>query len=228
MKIDFAEMQKIDLSEYIQQRDGFDYVNWARIVDILHKNGAKTVFFTPIRNPETNSSLFYADKVFGDADKKGAKFNSCYEVGVHIVIDDLEFDMWGPLTNGSNPVQDNSLTQSRVWSCQTRLFVKGVALMTGLGFNLWLNEEEENEKKAQKQDDIDFHDIKKIKERIERRITALLDRGASLTDIAKAAGFREEEDVRELIRQCVKINNFEVDLAKYDTEQKQSLLDGRK
>jgi len=219
MKIDFEQMQKIDLSEYIQQRDGFDYVNWARIVDILHKNGAKTVFFTPIRNPETNSSLFYTDKVFGDTNKNGAKFNSCYEVGVHIVIDDLEFDMWGPLTNGANPVQDNSLTQSRVWTCQTRLFVKGVALMTGLGFNLWLNEEEQNEKNA-KTDDIDIHDIKKIKERIERRVTALLDKGASLNDIAKAGGFQDEEDVRELLRQCVKINNFEVDITNYDPKQK--------
>ena len=42
--------------------------------------------------------------------------------------------------NGGNPVRDNSMSQQRLWNCQTRLFVKGVAIMTGLGFDLWLIE----------------------------------------------------------------------------------------
>ena len=96
-----------------------------------------------ITNPKDGTSLFYTERSFGDPGKKDAKFNSCYETAVKIIIDDLVFEMRGPVTNGANPVQDNSMTQSRVYAAQKRLFVKGVAIRTGLGFNLWLKEEQE-------------------------------------------------------------------------------------
>ena len=130
----YEELRKVDVSEWVEKRDGADYLNWAKVVDLLHEYGAEKVYFEPVANPETGSSLFMTEQVFTDS--KG-NTNRVYETAVRIVIDDLVFIQRGPVTNGSNPVKDNSMTQQRLWNCQTRLFVKGVAIRTGLGFNLW-------------------------------------------------------------------------------------------
>lgn len=200
----FNEMLAIDVSDRTDKRDKFDYLNWAVCKKLLHENGAEKVVFTPIRN-ENGSSLFKTDRIYGDGDNT----NQCYEVGVHVIIDDLEFDFFGPLMNGTNPVRDNSISQQRIWNCQTRLFVKGVAMYTGLGFGLWLKEEQENEKQL-KSDDLEMHDVRKIKTRIEQTITAALDRGLSMEEIAKATEVgNEREDVVAVIRSCTKLYNFE-------------------
>lgn len=210
----FAEMNAIDISKYIEQRkDGnatLDYLPWTACLQLLHDNGAEMVYFEPIINPENGTSLFYTGKTFGDPNKQDAKFNSCYETGVHIVIDDLEFDMRGPVMNGANPVQDNSMSQQRVANAQKRLFVKGVAIRTGLGFSLWMKEEQEDEKQASKFEDLSAHDILKIKTRINQLITTKLEGGLSLDDMAKGTGIGDcADDVRELVRQCTKLYNFE-------------------
>jgi len=183
----YDEMRKIDISKYTEQRDGMDYLNWAKCVDLLHENGAEKVYFTPIKN-ENGSSLFMTDKVFTDS--KG-NTNQCYEVGVHVVIDDLEFDYTGALMNGSNPVKDNSMSQQRVWNCQTRLFVKGVAIHTGLGFDLWLKEEKEIAKND-KDEDLSKHNILACKERLEQLITLKLQGGLTKEDICTALKIDEE------------------------------------
>lgn len=205
----YNELSKVDVMPYTEKRDGMDYLNWAVCVRLLHENGAEKVYFEPLINPKDGTSLFSTEKSFGDPNRKDAKFNSCYETGVHIVIDDLEFDMRGPVMNGPNPVMDNSMNQNRVATAQKRLFVKGVAIRTGLGFSLWAREEEETEKVGSKFDDIDAHNILKIKERLQQEVTALLDKGMSLDEIAKKGDLQDEDDVRELLRQCNKIYNFE-------------------
>lgn len=209
----FKELSEIDVSQHCDKRkakgdNGKDidvlYLNWAVCKKLLHENGAERVVFTPIRNAQ-GSSLFHTDRVFGEGDKT----NQCYEVGVHVVIDDLEFDFWGPLMNGSNPVRDNSISQQRVWNCQTRLFVKGVAMYTGLGFGLWLKEEQADEK-TRKYDDLESHDVMKIRERIERAITNALDKGFTLEQIAKKTEIgNEADDVKSVMRYCTKLYNFE-------------------
>ena len=201
---DFNDMMAIDVSAYTDKRDEFPYLNWAVCKKLLHENGASKVVFWPIRNKD-GSSLFHTERVYGDGDKT----NQCYEVGVHVIIDDLDFDFWGPLMNGTNPVKDNSISQQRIWNCQTRLFVKGVAMFTGLGFSLWLKEEQEGEKR-QKSDDLDMHDVRKIKTRLEQAVTSALDAGYSMEEIAKGTEVgSEREDVVAIIRSCTKIYNFE-------------------
>ena len=145
----YDELRKIDVSQWTDKRDGAEYLNWAKLVDLLHENGAEIVYFEPVVNPTTGSSLFMADKEY--VDSKG-NTNRVYETAVKIVIDDLEFIKRGPVTNGSNPVKDNSMSQQRLWNCQTRLFVKGVAIRTGLGFDLWLKEEHKIEKDSWEDD----------------------------------------------------------------------------
>ena len=210
----YDELKKIDLSEYIVQRDGADYINWARIVDLLHEFGAETVYFEPVVNKETGSSLYMTDQVFTTG--KDAKTNRVYETAVRIVIDDLDFIQRGPVTNGSNPVLDNSMTQQRLWNCQTRLFVKGVAIRTGLGFNLWLKDEEINEKNNW-EDDLTRHNIFKIRERIEQIYTQKLKAGLSAKEIADKLN-RTVDEVKAIFTYFDTLNTFERDLSNIDTK----------
>ena len=182
----FKEMRAVDVSKHIEERDGFKYLNWAKCINLLHDNGAETVYFTPLVN-DKGSSLFMADKEFVD---KSGNINRCYEVAVEIVIDDLQFIMRAPLMNGSNPVKDNSLSQQRVWTSQTRAFVKGVAIRTGLGFDLWANDFESD---TTKEDDLLKHNIWSIKQRMQQEYTALMKNGLSTKDIAQKLDMSEDE-----------------------------------
>lgn len=185
----YDELRKVDVSKWVENRDGADYLNWAKVVDLLHENGAEKVYFEPVVNEFTGSSLFMTEQAFTD---KNGMVNRVYETAVKIVIDDLEFIQRGPVTNGSNPVKDNSMTQQRLWNCQTRLFVKGVAIRTGLGFNLWLKNEQDDEKNNW-EDDLSKHNIFKIQERIQQLVTTKMKQGISVEKIASNLGITEEE-----------------------------------
>lgn len=137
----WSDMRMVDVKPYCKQRDGIDYLNWAKCIDLLHANGAETVYFEPI--PTSNgSSLIMSDTTFTD---KSGGTNRCYETKIKVVIDDKTYYMQTPVTNGSNPVKDNSMTQQRVWNSMCRAFVKCVAIHTGLGFDLWVREENTRE-----------------------------------------------------------------------------------
>ena len=114
----YSELVKVDVTKYCKKRDGMDYLNWAKCVELLHEHGAETVYFEPMVN-EHGSSLFMSDQVFGGG-KEGDPTNRCYEVGVTVHVDDNTWEFRGPLMNGKTPVKDNSLTQQRVWNAQTR------------------------------------------------------------------------------------------------------------
>lgn len=83
--------------------------------------------------------------------------------------------MQSPVMNGANPVKDNSMSQQRVWNSMTRSFVKAVAMYTGLGFSLWLKEEEIERKQQETADQ--YHDIRKVKERVLQTLTAIQKEG---------------------------------------------------
>lgn len=182
----YDELRQIDVKPFCDFREAKDdknkpiqvpYLNWAKCIDLLHQNGAKTVYFEPCVNVN-GSSLFMTDQVF--TDKNGVS-NRCYEVRVHIVIDDLEFDAQFPLMNGSNPVKDNSMTQQRLWNAQTRAFVKGVAIRTGLGFGLWLDD---MDGKDSGDDDLSRHNLRAVQERMQMAYTKLIKKGMSTREIA--------------------------------------------
>lgn len=134
----YEELIKIDVSQYCEDRDGFTYLNWAKCIELLRKNGATEVYWEPIPDSQTGSSLRKTDIEFTD---KNGNTNRCYETRIKVVIDDKEYEMQTPVMNGANPVKDNSMSQQRVWNSMCRAFVKCVAIHTGLGFNLWLKEE---------------------------------------------------------------------------------------
>ena len=201
----YAEMRKIDVKPYLKVRDGNFYLNWADCKELLHANGAEVVYFEPCVN-EKGSSLFMSEQVFTDS--KG-NTNRCYEVRVHIVIDDLEFDAQYPLMNGSNPVKDNSLTQQRVWNAQTRAFVKGVAMRTGLGFELWTKNADEIET----DEDLTKHNLFAIKERFEQHYTKALKKKMLTSEIAKACDMTVEE-VKVIFTYFDQLDRFEQKLMK--------------
>lgn len=209
----YEEMRKIDVSKWTEKRDGADYLNWAKVVDLLHENGAKVVYFEPVVNEQTGSSLFMTNQIYTD---KQGNTNRVYETAVKIVIDDLEFIQRGPVTNGSNPVKDNSMTQQRLWNCQTRLFVKGVAIRTGLGFDLWLKEENKAEKENW-EDDLNRHDIFKIKERCQIIYTDKLKQGLTTKEIAQKLN-RTEDEVKALFSYFDTLSNFEKELSNIDSK----------
>lgn len=134
----YEELRRVDVRPFCEMRDGLTYLNWAKCIDLLRKNGAEKVYWTPVPDEKTGTSLRMTEVTFSD---KNSNTNRCYETRIKVVIDDLEFEMQTPVLNGANPVKDNSMTQLRVWTSMCRAFVKGVAIYTGLGFDLWLKEE---------------------------------------------------------------------------------------
>ena len=134
----YQELREVDVTPFCEERDGMAYLNWAKCIDLLHQYGAEKVYWIPIPDPATGSSLRMSNVSFSD---KNGVVNRCYETRIKVVIDDNEYEFQAPVLNGSNPVKDNSMTQQRVWNSMCRSFVKCVAIHTGLGFNLWLKEE---------------------------------------------------------------------------------------
>lgn len=209
----FSEMRKIDVLPFCEYREAKDdkgkkiqvpYLNWAKCKELLHENGAEVVYFEPVTNAN-GSSLIMSDQVFMD---KNEITNRCYEVRVKIVIDDLEFEAQYPLMNGSNPVKDNSMTQQRLWNAQTRAFVKGVAMRTGLGFGLWVTGGDEADEKTSTED-LSNHNIYAIRERMQITYTNLIKRGFSTSEIAQKMGTGEQAMQYFLNGVFDEINRFE-------------------
>ncbi len=205
----YKELREIDVLPFCEMREAKDdrgtkidvpYLNWAKCIDLLHKNGAEKVYFEPVVGTN-GSSLIMSDQTF--IDKNGIT-NRCYEVRVRVTIDDLVFESQFPLMNGSNPVKDNSLTQQRLWNAQTRAFVKGVALHTGLGFDLWLNDNTGTEQ----EEDLSKHSIMKVKQRMQNEYTRCLQKKMSVKDIADALEMTEDE-VKTIFTYFDQLERFE-------------------
>jgi phage antirepressor YoqD-like protein len=72
-------------------------------------------------------------------------------------------------------------------------------MYTGLGFSLWLDEEE-TERKQQREADV-YHDIKKVQERVFETVTAIQKKGGmTLGQIAEKMG-RTEEELQQFLKQ---------------------------
>lgn len=66
----YDELVKVDVAPYCEEREGFLYLNWARCIDLLRKNGVKrstlnyvrmrkraAVYFVVIRNFMTRTRI---------------------------------------------------------------------------------------------------------------------------------------------------------------------------
>ncbi len=201
----YAELRKLDVTPYIKQRDGADYLPWATVVDLLHENGAERVFWTPIYNKD-GSSLFMSEHTFTD---KNGNANRCYEVRIEITVDDDIFSYGYPLLNGINPVKDNSLNQNVVYKAMTRAFVKAIALRYGLGFSLWSADELEQSQ----EEDLYKHSLDAIKLRFQQTYTQKLQKHMSVKEIADGLNMTEDE-VRVVFTYFDQLKRFEAALQK--------------
>lgn len=138
----YEELRKVDVRPYCKDRDGIPYLNWAKCIELLRKYGAEKVYFEPVPDERTGSSLRMSGVAFTDSKNV---VNRCYETRIKVVIDDNEYIMQSPVMNGTNPVRDNSMNQIRVWNSMCRSFVKCVAIHTGLGFDMWVKGENAQE-----------------------------------------------------------------------------------
>jgi len=188
----YNELRQIDVLEFCEKREAKDengkkvevpYLNWAKCKDLLHENGAETVYYEPLLT-ENGSSVFMTNETFMDS--KGNR-NRCFEVRVRIVIDDLEFTQNYPLLNGVYVVREDTINQLRVSNAQARAFVKGVAIRTGLGFGLWVKNDE-SAKPERYEDDLSSHDIMKCRDRLSELITLKMQGGVTMEQMAAAVG----------------------------------------
>ena len=171
------EMRQIDISKYVTDRDKAKYLPWASCLKLLYENGAEKVSFRPLTN-ETGSSLFMSEQVFTD---KGGYTNRCYEVRVEVVIDGSSFWISYPVMNGINAVRDNLMNQNAVHKAQMRAFVKAVAINTGLGFDLWLDDSDIDDGG----EDLSKHSLRAIQERMQQAYTKLIKNGMTTKEIAE-------------------------------------------
>ena len=183
----FAEMRKIDVRPFCKVKKGKDengkaidlaYLPWAKCMDLLHEHGAESVGYKGIKNEANGTYLF---EHYRTQDKNGRQCG-CYFVSVEVKIDDKTYTLDYPLMNGSLVVYDDTLNQLRISNAHARAFVKCVAINTGLGFELWAGNDDDDDAT----DDLSMHNVWAIKTRIEQRITELIKRGMSEDEMLAA------------------------------------------
>lgn len=199
----FEELRKINVNEWAKDRDGFKYLPWARAIDLLYKNGAEKVKYEVVKDAN-GCSLHHSDLTF--TDKQGG-INKCYEVVVRVTIDGEVYEETYPVMNGTSPVKDSYMSQQRVRTSVARALVKCIATNTGLGFDLWLEGEEgENEK----EDDLNFHNVLKIKDRLTQTITEKCQKfDCDYNTIAEKVGFASFDEMRAIVNYCNILDRFE-------------------
>jgi hypothetical protein len=189
----FAELSRLDVRPYCSLRDAKDergnpikvpYLSWAKCAQLLHENGAESVFYTPVPCPGTGTYLWPQMRV----ETSKGRVTECWFVRVEIHIDDLVFPYDMPLLNGTLVVYEDTLNQLRINNALARAFVKGVAIRTGLGFALWADGDGDDG-----EDDLSRHNIYAVKERLERLITAKEQRGMSHRDLLAALNISDKQ-----------------------------------
>lgn len=170
------EMRSLDISKYVKKRDKADYLPWSSCLKLLYENGAEKVKIIP-QTTDNGSSLFMSEQTFAD---KNGETNRCYEVMVAVEIDENKYLISYPVMNGINPVRDKLMNQNAVHKAQMRAFVKCVAINTGLGFDLWLDDSDLDDD----HDDLSKHSLRAIQERMQQAYTKLLKKGMTTKEIA--------------------------------------------
>ena len=194
------ELFNLDISKYVKVRDKADYLPWASCLKLLYENGAEKVTIETLAD-RNGSSLFMCDQTFTD---KNGSTNRCYEVRVRVTIDDKIYNFSYPVLNGVNAVRDITMNQNAVHKAQMRAFVKCVAINTGLGFSLWMDDadiEPDTE-------DLSKHSIFAIKERLQQAYTRAFKKGMTTKEIAKAVELTEDE-VKIFFTYFDQLNRFE-------------------
>lgn len=196
----YDELRKVDVKPYVKKRDNAEYLPWGACVDLLHRHGAAQVYWTPMTT-QSGSSLFMSDCQFEN--KNGGK-NRCYEVRLSITVDGETFEAAYPVITGNVSLRDDTINQQRVYTAQARCFVKAIAIRYGLGFDLWLDDTDIDDRA----EDLTKHSLQAIKQRMQEEYTTLLRKRMSTKDIADALGMTEDE-VKVIFTYFDQLDRFE-------------------
>jgi len=104
-------------------------------------------------------------------------------VRAYVEVDGDRRELDYPVIDGARDISMDKLVQSDIHNATQRGFVKCVAINWGLGLSLWQKEENEEGKRRKPSDDLEFHNIMAIKERVNRFITSKLQGGMSMEDV---------------------------------------------
>ena len=200
----WTELCELDISKYVKKRDGNEYLPWSSCLKLLYENGAERVAIRTLTDMN-GSSLFMSEQVFKD---KNDNTNRCYEVRVEVVIDGSAYSLSYPVMNGINPVRDNLMNQNAVHKAQMRAFVKCVAINTGLGFKLWLDDSDIDDGG----EDLSKHSLRACQERIQIQYTNLLKKGMTTKEIADKLRTNESTINYMLTKSFDDLVHFEKDL----------------
>ena len=178
----FSELMQLNLKEHISKKpilkkEGgewkkigeLDYLSWPDCLWLLHQNGAEKVVYGNVRSG-ADHPLFLIDG--------RAPF-----VRVYVEVDGDRRELDYPVIDGARDISMDKLLQSDIHNATQRGFVKCVAINWGLGLSLWQKEENEEGKRRKPSDDLEFHSIMAIKERVNRFITSKLQGGMSMEDV---------------------------------------------
>ena len=201
----WKDLCELDISKYVKKRDGADYLPWSSCLKLLYENGAENVRIRTLTD-DNGSSLFMSDQEFTD---KNGNINRCYEVRLEVVVDGSTYGISYPVMNGINPVRNNLMNQNAVHKAQMRAFVKCVAINTGLGFNLWLDDADIEDSG----EDLTKHSIYAIRERMQITYTKLVKRGLSTSQIAEKMRTSEQTVQYYLNGIFDEISRFEKELS---------------
>ena len=199
------EMRQVDISKHVKKRDKADYLPWASCLKLLYENGAEKVAIIP-QTTESGSSLFMSEQTFTD---KNDNINRCYEVRVCVEIDHTPYWISYPVMNGINPVKDSLMNQNAVHKAQMRAFVKCVAINTGLGLDLWLDDSDTEDLG----DDLSKHSLRAIQERMQIAYTNLIKKGMSTGEIAQKLRTNESTINYMLTKSFEDLMHLEKDLS---------------
>lgn len=189
----FSELMGLDLSGNVSKKPVFkknkqggydkagelDYLNWADCLSLLYQNGAEKVLFGNVRSG-ADHPLFLINGA--------APF-----VRVYVEVDGDRRELDFPVIDGSNDISMEKLKQSDIHNATQRGFVKCVAINWGLGLSLWQREDKEAEKRRKPSDDLEFHNIMAIRERVNRTITKKMQDGMSMEDILSCMNLSEHD-----------------------------------
>lgn len=131
----FNELVKLDLTKHTQKKPTFykdksgslvktsedkwlDYIEWAKVLELLYDNGAEMVsFYSEIHKEKPNTLI------------------------IKVMIDKFEFSCDYPIIDGNTIIKEPN--QMQLHKAELRGFVKCVAIHTGLGLSLWMKEEKQ-------------------------------------------------------------------------------------
>lgn len=187
----FNELYALDLSGYteIREENGkyFSYLPWNKALVLLHEHGAERVEFVPLYNKDGHSVFVLEDgKGLPSDGGKRAHDPMAPEVHVRVVIDDCVGEFSYPLINGKEVITMGKMNQQLVNSARQRAFVKGVAIMTGLGLSLW--EKEDSEPKSN--GDIYMHDAGKLHQRIGEAYAKAMSKVGDERELERRTGYK--------------------------------------